>query len=1338
MNDEDPEDTAVVDALPAFSAAVNRSATEMSKPELCNSGWNLIGAPAPSRASSQSQSHQDQTKPKSKPGASLPSTTAPTVLHRRSQFSELDEWGEVTSVEVSAQVVEPHDEPDELTSGSDEEEEDRGVENPKDSAENEDEVDSDAVIAQEKEDEVDSEGEEEDVKQEEEEGEEDNPYRINLAVVKHSSRLKRRGRERKRVAVVLPNQRRSTDKAASGKADKRDAQSSESDGDKKGDDENELEDGDDDEKEEAGESEDSGFGEDVVGTSADFDVSVLLQKPAPLLPDSDSLTVHVSNNPFVYDALMDSGMRRPVDPSGKQAVDKINPYTVTVQRDPELQEQRMELPVCAQEQELVEAILAQEVTIVCGATGSGKTTQIPQFLYEAGFGSLSATSERAGLIGVTEPRRVAAVSTAKRVAQELSLQFEKQVTYQIRYESKVGQSTQIKFMTDGILLREIQQDFLLRKYSVLVLDEAHERNLNTDLLIGLLSRIVPLRNQMAKECAGRSQHRKHTQAAEEHVIYPLRLVIMSATLRLDDFVRNSTLFRVAPRVMEVPSRQFPVTVHFSRRTPTGDYTREVFNKVVKIHNRLPPGGILVFLTGRQEIHDLMKRLKAHFDRVRDKHRRRNPLAQARPVGDCATQQTTNNRDRVSRPQELKAALDAANEQGALSVDFLTEKYGDVDDDDDDEDEDEGGRSQAGGTDKDTQQLQQREHAVTGAAETEPPVDATAAEAEVEVENDMPVRILPLYSLLATHLQMRVFEPIDESKERLIVMATNVAETSLTIPGIKYVVDPGKEKKRVYDRVTGTSQFVVGWVSKAAASQRTGRAGRTAPGHAYRLYSSAVFSNEFSDFAEPEILRNPIDGTVLQMKAMNIHDVANFPFPTPPDAVSLRMALHTLRLLGATGSDEKITQLGRTMAAFPIAPRFAKMLVLAHQGGCLPYVIRIVASLSVQQLFLENRSEDRSETNDEQTEAEDAGSGTKAKTLPPAEDGDEEKSDMAFDEGGAKKKKQKKVAVLEKEAEERDKEAQRQQSKRWEAARGRWTNRESDLLTNVRVVGGYEFAVDTADSALAEQKATEFCRVNFLRLKSMKEVHNLCGQLTRIVIDILKAAPSASALALQTEQLLQQQQGRRLLPPSVQQEITLRQIIAAGLVDRIARKMPRAEADNAGAQGGAYECLATAEAVYVHPNSALFDKQHQPECLVFHELVRTSKAYLKGCTAISSGWLFALSPEQCNRSALLDTPAPRFDAPTDRVVGVVNVTFGPKKWPLPAQPVLVQPLRLRVQHFARLLLEGHVVSALAKFRAMLTTKPQAIFLSPAMIKVAALVQRLLSQSVDSKTKLLAVW
>ncbi|KAL9630057.1 MAG: hypothetical protein Q9204_004919, partial [Flavoplaca sp. TL-2023a] len=548
-------------------------------------------------------------------------------------------------------------------------------------------------------------------------------------------------------------------------------------------------------------------------------------------------------------------------------------FSITVTRPDGIQQSRLELPIVAEEQKIMEAIYNNSTVVIWGATGSGKTTQVPQFLFEAGFGDPG--SPNPGMIGITQPRRVAAVSMAKRVSDELG-NLTSKVSYQIRFESSVSDKTAIKFMTDGILIREIANDFALLRYSVIVIDEAHERSTNTDILIGMVSRIVDLRASMSRN---------------DPKVKPLKLVIMSATLRISDFLQNPNLFRNGPPpLLQAEGRQYPVTEHFARRTQR-DYLEEVFQKVSKGHKKLPPGGMLVFLTGQGEITNLAKRLREAFVHS----------SKSLDLGSCV---------RIG-------ANEAPQETDDLDIW---------------EDDYDGDRVQDDNSDDGDLEDDDRDFIIE---------DSTAASSQIHV--------LPLFSQLQTKDQLKVFEPPPEGS-RLIVLATNVAETSLTIPGIRYVFDCGRAKEKKYDQLTGVQSFEIGWISKASASQRAGRAGRTGPGHCYRLYSSAVYERDFKEHAHPEILRMPVEDVVLQLKSMDLQHIANFPFPTPPDRSSLVRAEKLLTYLGAL-SNGKITPVGRDLSIYPLSPRFSKMLVIGHQHNCMPYTIAMVAALAVPELFI---------------------------------------------------------------------------------------------------------------------------------------------------------------------------------------------------------------------------------------------------------------------------------------------------------------------------------------------------------------------------------------------------
>ncbi|CAK9440435.1 uncharacterized protein LODBEIA_P45350 [Lodderomyces beijingensis] len=563
---------------------------------------------------------------------------------------------------------------------------------------------------------------------------------------------------------------------------------------------------------------------------------------------------------------------------------KRDAFVVNVHRSQDIQNERSSLPVFAEEHKIMEAVYHHDCIILCGETGSGKTTQVPQFLYEAGFGN-KGNKLYPGMIGVTQPRRVAAVSIARRVANELG-DHGYRVGYQIRFDATIKDEgsengTALKFMTDGVLLREMMTDFLLTKYSAIVIDEAHERNINTDILLGMLTRVLKLRRKY------------HTQEPAKYK--PLKLIIMSATLRVSDFSENSTLFAKPPPIIDVQARQYPVSVHFNKKTQF-DYVDEAFKKACKIHKKLPPGGILIFMTGQSEITTLVRRLRNEFA----------PKEDHTSADDASSIEWSENIQQ--EVEDVEFSVDMTGEQ-------LQDDYGEEEEEEQEEEE--------------------------GFEEAQ----------EVKDSEVGPLHVLPLYSLLPTKQQMRVFQD-PPANSRLCVVATNVAETSLTIPGIRYVIDCGRSKEKKYNEENGVQSFEVDWISKASANQRAGRAGRTGPGHCYRLFSSAVFEEFFPQFSVPEILRTPFESIVLSMKSMGIDHIANFPFPTPPDRKALQSAERLLVMLGALDGDQKqITELGRKMSWFPLSPRFAKILIIGNQQECLRYIIAIVSALSAGDPFI---------------------------------------------------------------------------------------------------------------------------------------------------------------------------------------------------------------------------------------------------------------------------------------------------------------------------------------------------------------------------------------------------
>ncbi|KAL2259412.1 hypothetical protein VTK26DRAFT_6916 [Humicola hyalothermophila] len=461
-----------------------------------------------------------------------------------------------------------------------------------------------------------------------------------------------------------------------------------------------------------------------------------------------------------------------------------------------IKEQRESLPVFAFREQLIQAVKDNQILIVVGETGSGKTTQLTQYLAEAGF-------TNNGIIGCTQPRRVAAVSVAKRVSEEVGCQLGQEVGYTIRFEDVTSPATKIKYMTDGMLQREILIDPDLRRYSVIMLDEAHERTISTDVLFALLKKAVKRRDD-------------------------LKVIVTSATLDADKF---SEYFNSCP-IFTIPGRTFPVEILYSRE-PETDYLDAALTTVMQIHLSEPMGDILLFLTGQEEIDTacevLYERMKALGPSV---------------------------------PELI---------------------------------------------------------------------------------------ILPVYSALPSEMQSKIFEPAPPGS-RKVVVATNIAETSITIDYIYYVVDPGFVKQNAYDPKLGMDSLVVTPISQAQANQRAGRAGRTGPGKCFRLYTEAAYQSEMLPTTIPEIQRQNLSNTILLLKAMGINDLLRFDFMDPPPVNTMLTALEELYALGALDDEGLLTRLGRKMADFPMEPSMAKVLLASVEKGCSDEVVTIVSMLSLPSIF----------------------------------------------------------------------------------------------------------------------------------------------------------------------------------------------------------------------------------------------------------------------------------------------------------------------------------------------------------------------------------------------------
>ncbi|KAH9019755.1 P-loop containing nucleoside triphosphate hydrolase protein [Lactarius hengduanensis] len=479
-------------------------------------------------------------------------------------------------------------------------------------------------------------------------------------------------------------------------------------------------------------------------------------------------------------------------------------------------EARKKLPVFAQMDEFYKMVAPgiKAIIVMVGETGSGKTTQIPQFVV---FSDMPQTKNK--IVACTQPRRVAAMSVAKRVADELDVQLGKQVGYSIRFEDMTEPGTTfLKYMTDGMLLREAMNDPDLQRYSTIILDEAHERTLATDILMGLLKALVKRRKD-------------------------LKIIIMSATLDALKFQKYFTIDDPAP-LFKVPGRTHPVEIFYTQE-PEPDYVEAAIRTVLMIHRAEEPGDILLFLTGEEEIEDACRKIKIEAD------------------------------DLIAQDPDTVG----------------------------------------------------------------------------------PLSCVPLYSSLPPQQQQRIFDPApsprvpDGPPGRKVIISTNIAETSLTIDGIVYVVDPGFSKQKIYNPRIRVESLLVSPISKASAQQRAGRAGRTRPGKCFRLYTEKDFMKELEEQTHPEILRSNLANTVLELVKAGIKDLVRFDYVDAPAPETLMRALELLNYLAALDDDGNLTPMGSMMSEFPLDPQMSKMLIVSPEFHCSQEILAIVAMLSVPNVWL---------------------------------------------------------------------------------------------------------------------------------------------------------------------------------------------------------------------------------------------------------------------------------------------------------------------------------------------------------------------------------------------------
>lgn len=887
--------------------------------------------------------------------------------------------------------------------------------------------------------------------------------------------------------------------------------------------------------------------------------------------------------------------------------DNLNPKLKpsVIDRRADIVELKNKLPVTLKEYEIMESVINNLVTIVCGATGSGKSTQIPQFLYETGFC-------QDGLVGITQPRRLAAISLAQRVAEEMSSQVGDKVGYQVRFEaSKFTEETKIKFMTDGILLNEMMSDFLLTKYSVIVLDEAHERKINTDLLIGLLSRVIRIRAKLSlreREASEKaafnspSTTQTGTAGTTKFKMNPLRIIIMSATLRTSDFTNNKYLFPEEKiNTIEVEARMFPVKVIHERETKP-DYVEECIEKIVKIHTQLPPGGLLVFLTGEEEIRYVVSEVRGRLEEAK-----RRGLMSERIEEDM-------------KPEDFDLQSENEEYQGDKMQEEKEEAPQDPDIDE-------------------------------KVAEKQDEASTVNKEKRANSTNKGVVDFLvcPLYTKLPLVEQQKIFKHSSPEK-RLIVISTNVAETSLTIPDVKYVVDCGKEKKKVYNAQMTLGRFEIDWVSQSSAKQREGRAGRTCAGYCYRLYSQAVF-NKFKEFSDPEIVKEPLDSSILTLKTIGIQDIEKFPFVTRPSDQNINQAVDELKKVGALSEDSKVTPLGSSLSQLPIKPRLGKMLLMARKAKQTVLGILMAAALSTEEIF---------DTRDLK----------------------EELGNITMEEADQKDAKRLKKSLLAKH----------------KSLYSAFVNERSDLITEANIIGNFIATVmrtlkSQPDSFNLNAFILRFCRENKLLFKSMRETYSLILHLLKIVDTMIVNENEKAEIKTIFEQFK---------PVVADKNSIAFEIIVATMIDKIARRIKYIEE---GREKQAFETTEHSLKVQVHPSSFVFSRR--PNFLVYNEVIESSadKIFLARVTEIDNLALLAkydpcLEPKI---EKILD-PTPLYASTSDTMMHYARCTFGPKLWEIDYfLTEFLDDAREKYSYFCYALLQGKVLPGFKVLREKLTVK-----------------------------------
>jgi pre-mRNA-splicing factor ATP-dependent RNA helicase DHX16 len=645
------------------------------------------------------------------------------------------------------------------------------------------------------------------------------------------------------------------------------------------------------------------------------------------------------------------------------------------------------LPIYEYKQKILDLLKKNNILIIEGETGSGKTTQIPQYLYENGY------CEKNKKICITQPRRVAAMSVASRVAYEMGVKCGHEVGYAIRFEENISPMTKIIYMTDGILLRYLLSDNLLQEFSVLIIDEAHERSIQTDIIFGIIKTLIQKRTD-------------------------LKIIISSATLSNEKFINyfNNAVY------IKVPGRRYPVDIYYTK-SPEADYIEAAVITALQIHisqaeelfeDDNKGGDILVFLTGQEEIELAKRMINNQIKKLRGK------------IPNCV--------------------------------------------------------------------------------------------------------VLPIYAALPSEEQSKIFLPVQKG-ERKIILATNIAETSITINGIGYVIDSGFCKQICYDPRTGLETLAVTPISKANANQRAGRAGRVRPGKCFRLYTANTFKNELEEENIPEIQRNNLINMILLMKSLGINNLLDFDFMDSPPHEILIKALELLYALGALNSEGILTQTGLKMIQYPIDPSLTKCLLAAYNKyNCFKEMIIIVSMLSIgTSVYYESN-----------------------------------------DENDTSKK-----------------------------AHSMFENSEGDHLTLLNIYHEWE---DTDYSNI-------WCTENYIHPKAMQKARNIKEQLEYI---------SKKKLGIDLDNI-----DNKNTEKNKEENKNINDNIRKSIISGFFFNSACLNKD------GIYRTIKNPHVVNIHPNSALF--KQNPKYIVYHELIYTSKEYMRYCIEVEPEWLLDIAPFYFNKN-----------------------------------------------------------------------------------------------------------